>query len=177
MKIKDLLLVIGCCLLVISLVGCTVRTYSLTRDRLDQDLSGNRGYIQGTAPTLEMGERRLKRTTQVIEIEFGPKAKLEKTRQKLVEPEGISVPEVPLVQAPVSETAPVFGITPKIEEYKVKKGDTLQKISLSFYGTTKKWTKIYEANKDKLSGPDKIYPGQIINIPLEELKEPKENLK
>ena len=33
------------------LSGCTVRSYPLTRERVDQDLSGgNRGYLQGKAP-------------------------------------------------------------------------------------------------------------------------------
>jgi nucleoid-associated protein YgaU len=67
-----------------------------------------------------------------------------------------------------------------MEKYKVQKGDTLQKISQKFYGTTKKWQKIYEANKDTLKGPDKLYPGRTINIPVDsagKLKEPSENLK
>jgi hypothetical protein len=45
--------------------------------------------------------------------------------------------------------------------------------------------KIYEANKNVLHGPNKLYPGQVLNIPAgpkvsessHELKEPKENLK
>ena len=51
--------------------------------------------------------------------------------------------------------------------YKVQKGDTLQKISSQpeIYGTSKKWMKIYEANKDKLKSPDKIRPGQELKIP------------
>jgi len=65
-----------------------------------------------------------------------------------------------------------------MQAYIVGKGDTLQKISQKFYGTTKKWVKIYEANKDALKGPNKIYPGQSINIPTDNtLQEPKENLK
>jgi nucleoid-associated protein YgaU len=59
----------------------------------------------------------------------------------------------------------------------VQKDETLQKISHKFFGTTKKWTKIYELNKDTLKSPNKLYPGQVINIPVESLKEPKENLK
>jgi nucleoid-associated protein YgaU len=40
--------------------------------------------------------------------------------------------------------------------------------------------KVYEANKDILKGPDKLYPGQVLSIPdasSETLKETKENLK
>ncbi len=50
-------------------------------------------------------------------------------------------------------------------EYKVEKNDTLQKISQKFYGTTKKWMKLYNENKDVLSSPDKIYPGLVIKVP------------
>jgi nucleoid-associated protein YgaU len=57
------------------------------------------------------------------------------------------------------------------------KGDTLQKISKKFYGKTNKWNRIYEANKDKLKSPNKIYPGQVIDIPVESLKKLQENLK
>src|SRR3989338_3423663 len=51
------------------------------------------------------------------------------------------------------------------ETYMVEKGDTLQKISKKFYGTTRQWKKIYEANKELSKSPDKIRAGQIVNIP------------
>ena len=55
------------------------------------------------------------------------------------------------------------------QTYEVQKDDTLQKISNKFYGTTTKWPEIFEANKEVLSDPSKIYPGQVIVIPgLEE---------
>lgn len=46
--------------------------------------------------------------------------------------------------------------------YTVQSGDTLSKIG-SNYGVS--WQDIYEANRDKLNDPDKIYPGQELNIP------------
>ena len=50
--------------------------------------------------------------------------------------------------------------------YVVRKGDTLQKISKKYYGTTKKWRRIYKANRKMLSkGPDKIQPGMKLVIP------------
>ena len=179
MKIKNLLLVIGCWFLGLGLAGCTVRTYSLTKDRVDQDLMGNRGYIQGAASASEMGERKPQRTVQVVEIELGVSGKLGKAKgavlgKQVIVPREVSLPETKVTER---ESLPSVALPVRMKEYKVQKGDTLQKISQAFYGTTKKWNKIYDANRDKLRGPDKIYPGQIINIPLEELKEPKENLK
>lgn len=49
--------------------------------------------------------------------------------------------------------------------YTVQKKDTLQKISSKFYGTTKKWKMLYNANTDVLKNPNKVYPGMKIKIP------------
>src|SRR4029079_8068879 len=42
---------------------------------------------------------------------------------------------------------------------KVKPGDTLSKISKEFYGSANQYMRIFDANKDKLSDPDKIQVG------------------
>jgi nucleoid-associated protein YgaU len=49
--------------------------------------------------------------------------------------------------------------------HKVQRGETLQKISLKYYGTTTKWMKIYEANKAKIKRPDLITVGTVLTIP------------
>lgn len=54
---------------------------------------------------------------------------------------------------------------PYAQHYEVKKGDTLSKIAREFYGDAKLYTKIFEANRDILSDPDKIRPGQRLRIP------------
>jgi len=46
--------------------------------------------------------------------------------------------------------------------YTVQSGDSLSKIG-SHYGIS--WQKIYDANRDKLENPDKIFPGQELTIP------------
>ena len=50
------------------------------------------------------------------------------------------------------------------QSYTVQSGDSLSKIG-QHYGVS--WQKIYEANRDKLDDPDKIYPGQELTIPTE----------
>ena len=56
--------------------------------------------------------------------------------------------------------------TPKrAQAYTVQSGDTLSKISKQFYGDAGKYMKIFEANKDQLSDPDKIKVGQVLQIP------------
>jgi nucleoid-associated protein YgaU len=49
--------------------------------------------------------------------------------------------------------------------YKVKAGDTLSKISKEFYGSPNEYLKIFEANKDQLTDPNKIRVGQELKIP------------
>lgn len=49
--------------------------------------------------------------------------------------------------------------------YTVKSGDCLWNIAKEFYGNGSKYTKIYEANKDKITNPNLIYPGQTLIIP------------
>lgn len=48
--------------------------------------------------------------------------------------------------------------------YTVQSGDSLSKIG-SKYGVS--WQSIFEANRDKLDDPDKIFPGQELTIPSE----------
>jgi LysM repeat protein len=49
--------------------------------------------------------------------------------------------------------------------YTVKAGDTLSKIAKEFYGNANEYNKIFEANQDKLSSPDRINVGQELKIP------------
>lgn len=49
--------------------------------------------------------------------------------------------------------------------YTVKSGDTLSKIAKDFYGDANTYMKIFDANKDKLSDPNKIQVGQELTIP------------
>jgi nucleoid-associated protein YgaU len=124
----------------------------------------------------QVKDRKTTRATKVVEIELRSPFKFTKT------PKAAPQQEEPLkisggsAQAPASEqeaaAAPVA-----MEKYTVLKNDTLQKISQKFYGTTKKWTRIFDANKEVLKAPNKIYPGQVINVPLDDIQEPKENLK
>ena len=49
--------------------------------------------------------------------------------------------------------------------YTVQSGDTLSKIAKAHLGDANAYMKIFEANKDKLSDPDKIQVGQVLTIP------------
>jgi nucleoid-associated protein YgaU len=67
------------------------------------------------------------------------------------------IPDFSNVQGGSSSTAT------KIHE--VVSGDSLSKIAKREYGNANEWKRIYEANKDILKDPDKIYPGQKLKIP------------
>lgn len=49
--------------------------------------------------------------------------------------------------------------------YTVKPGDTLSKIAKEFLGSANDYMKIFDANKDQLTDPNKIQPGQVLRIP------------
>ncbi len=49
--------------------------------------------------------------------------------------------------------------------YTVKAGDTLSAIAKEHLGSAGAYMKIFELNKDQLSDPDKIKPGQVLRLP------------
>lgn len=49
--------------------------------------------------------------------------------------------------------------------YTVEPGDTLWAIAERFYGSGNLWTRIHEANRDKIKDPDLIQPGWVLTIP------------
>ena len=67
------------------------------------------------------------------------------------------MPDFSNVQSGSSSTAQTI--------YEVKSGDSLSKIAKDHYGNANDWNRIFEANKDILDDPNKIYPGQRLKIP------------
>lgn len=65
------------------------------------------------------------------------------------------------VSASVDTTAEKVGG----ETYTVQKGDSLSKIAKQELGDANAWKKIFDANKDVLDDPDKIFPGQVLKLP------------
>lgn len=55
---------------------------------------------------------------------------------------------------------------PEAVFHTVVSGDTLSKIAKKHYGNAMKYPVIFEANKPMLTHPDKIYPGQVLRIPM-----------
>ena len=55
----------------------------------------------------------------------------------------------------------------KVEFYEIQRGDTLSGIAKRYYGNAMQYTRIFEANRNVIEDPDKIYPGQKIRIPMD----------
>lgn len=54
---------------------------------------------------------------------------------------------------------------PKLKTYTVKQGDTLWTIAKKYLGDGNRYTEIYNLNKNKISNPNSIYPGQVLTLP------------
>jgi len=68
--------------------------------------------------------------------------------------------------APHAAPAPAAAaIHPEPKTYTVKAGDTLSKIAKDHLGNAGAYMKIFDMNKDQLSDPDKIKPGQVLKLP------------
>lgn len=51
------------------------------------------------------------------------------------------------------------------QTHEVQSGDTLGKIAKKYYGDASLYMTIFDANKDLLKDPNKIFPGQKLRIP------------
>src|SRR5215469_8479451 len=69
------------------------------------------------------------------------------------------------IQAPAAAAAAAGAPSSATRTYTVQPGDSLSKISKHFYGDPNMYMKIFDANKDKLSDPDKVKVGTELRIP------------
>jgi len=61
--------------------------------------------------------------------------------------------------------APQAPAPPAMKTYTVQPGDSLSKIAKQLYGNANAYMKIFDANKDQLTDPNKIQIGQVLKIP------------
>lgn len=71
--------------------------------------------------------------------------------------QGVTEVNIDAMDAPAPE--------PEVKYYTIEKGDTLWKVAQEAYGSGNDYQKLFEANKEVIKDPDKIYPGQKIRIP------------
>jgi nucleoid-associated protein YgaU len=107
-------------------------------------------FIKGTAPTLEAANAVWNEIKRI-----NPKA------------DDITA-DFPVDPSLASTAAPAQAGTARSQGqqlYTVKPGDTLSKISKQFYGNANEYMRIFNANKDQLTDPNKISIGQELKIP------------
>lgn len=80
-----------------------------------------------------------------------------------------SEPQATTAPAPAPATAeqPAAATPAKPKEGRIviQPGNNLWRISRVLYGDGSKFTTLYEANKDQIRNPDRIYPGQVFRTP------------
>ena len=167
----------------LALTGCArLTTQVVEKPRVDQELQGNRGYLQGSAPAA--APRRATRKILQTDVELptaqeltpwkvhkgkadlapAPAAPEPQAARPLPSEDWQEPPTEPLV--PAYESMPASPApAPAAATYVVKKGDTLEKIAAHEYGDSKKWYRIYKANKEKLGSPNRLRVGQVLVIP------------
>lgn len=76
-------------------------------------------------------------------------------------PESAAAPAGAVAGSPPSASAAAS----QTGSYTVVSGDSLSKIAKQVYGDGNQWKRIFEANRDLLQDPDRIFPGQVLRIP------------
>lgn len=72
---------------------------------------------------------------------------------------------VPYVEPAARAAVAASPAEPEPQYYVIEKGDTLWAIARKFLGNGNRYPEIFEANKEVILDPDKIFPGQKIIIP------------
>jgi nucleoid-associated protein YgaU len=65
----------------------------------------------------------------------------------------------------MADEKPPAADNPYTQTHVVQSGDSLSKIAQKYYGDPSMYTQIFEANRDILKDPNKIFPGQKLKIP------------
>lgn len=65
----------------------------------------------------------------------------------------------------VSSAIGHVAIAHDVQTYTVQSGDSLAKISRNIYGSEKYWPQLYEANRDVVEDPRKIFRGEVLKLP------------
>jgi nucleoid-associated protein YgaU len=113
-------------------------------------IQDNKLFIQGVAPS---AEAKNKVWDQIKAV--NPNWAQELTADITIDSNGVG-------NSTAADSAAVPG---RNASYTVRPGDTLSKISQQFYGNANRYMKIFDANRDVLTDPNKIEPGQSLQIP------------
>ena len=94
-----------------------------------------------------------------------PEETVPKAEPAPVAPDPVDVAAAEPAPAPKPAPKENYAAPKAPKTYVIKKGDTLQTISDKFYGTTRKYDKLYQANKNVIKNKDQLKVGTKITIP------------
>lgn len=132
---------------------------------LDADVAGEDVTLRGVVPNMALKNAVMQAFNELVEthqtfntirVETAPSA---------------PVPQVPSAGSLTDVTRPIIvdpapgPPEPTEQIHEVVKGDTLSAIAKKYLGNANLYMKIFEANRDTLSDPDLIKPGQRLRIP------------
>jgi nucleoid-associated protein YgaU len=90
-------------------------------------------------------------------------------QQPMGETAGASQPDSAAAPEQQALTGEADATAPKLQHVDgsviIRRGDTLWRISRRVYGHGVRYSTIYLANQDQISDPDRIWPGQVFNVP------------
>lgn len=113
-------------------------------------IQDNKLFIQGTAPS-EDAKNRVWDQIKLVNPNWS---------QELVADISVN----PASSGSTSQAA-TAAVGQTFRTYTVQSGDSLSKISKEVYGDAGEYMKIFEANRNILTDPNKIQPGQTLQIP------------
>ncbi|WP_334066985.1 LysM peptidoglycan-binding domain-containing protein [Nereida ignava] len=97
--------------------------------------------------------------------EVDPTAVLFNVVQKALVANGETAAAAELQRRAAEASRPIARVENGNRVYTVASGDSLAYIALKFYGSTTDYQTIFDANRDKLTTPDRIFIGQKLRIP------------
>lgn len=116
-------------------------------------------YIEEDNPGIKNLKVRIENGVVSLKGEADSSIALEKAVLMAGNVDGVSEVRFDEVAAPAA--------TEKIEYYEIVSGDTLSGIAKKYYGKGSAYMRIFEANREVIKDPDKIYVGQKIRIPID----------
>ena len=153
--------------LIIASAGCGVRThaYVTRKERVDQDPTGPKKTRQVFVVEMEKVHEQ-KKDMAIDSTTKSPGSNSVISANPATPAQFMDTPPISDDKKMSSHlTAPQPDAGP-FKNYTVQKDDTLQKIAKKFYNSYGKWTKIYQANREKIKDPNFVKPGTELAIPF-----------
>jgi LysM repeat protein len=121
--------------------------------------------LRGTAPSLEAADKvrdEIRRVNPSMNEVIADFSVASSQAPATVPDKSVRLPDDTSRAKPSAAEKPADGVD---QMYTVQRGDTLGSISNHFYGNTKDYNRIFEANKDRIKDPNMIHVGEKLMIP------------